>query len=91
MRKCNIIKFHFYEIFYWMCTIFVYKKVDDFKTQKKEIQPGSTILNKVCLIVEINMASLHSRVAVARVSDANNRSPNLFKFCDMQQEKQAGV
>lgn len=75
-----------------MCTIFVYKKVDDFKTQKKkEIQASATILNKVCFIVEINMASFHSRVAFARVSDANNRSPNLFKFCDMQQEKQAGV
>lgn len=74
-----------------MCTISVYKKVDDFKTQRREIQASATILNKVCFIVEINMASVHSRVAFARVSDANNRLPNLFKFCDMQQEKQAGA
>lgn len=74
-----------------MCTISVYKKVDDLKTQKREIQTSATILNKVCFIVEINMASLHWRVAFARVSDANNRFPNLFEFCDMQQEKQAGA
>lgn len=74
-----------------MCTISVYKKIDDFKTQRREIQVSATILNKVCFIVEINMASVRSRVAFARVSDANNRLPNLFKFCDMQQEKQAGA